>query len=1748
MNSFELGEKIYESNNSLVFKGILKKSQEPVVVKILKEDYPTPSELARYRQEYELMQLVQHPSMVTAHGLEAYENTLALILEDFGGASLDKLYGGRASSPLFVLDLGVRIAQVLGELHDKNLIHKDINPNNIVYNPDKDELKLIDFGIATRLNKQQRDFDDLKEMEGTPSYVPPEQTGRVNRPLDYRCDYYSLGVTLYELLTGTKPFTGRDTIEVIHAHLAAPPEPPHERTAGIPHAVSEVILKLLAKDPEDRYKSTHGLIHDLNWCRDHLKDGKPLVHFQVGRADRPRYFEISRKLYGREKELTFLRAAFEDSARGAANWVLVSGWSGIGKTALVKELYQPITRKHGYFVSGKYDQFKGNIPYAAVGNALRDLVRQLSAIAPDQLSARRERILKELEGNGGFLTDFIPELARLLGDQESKRDLSPEERRNYFNNALRALFRAVCAEGYPLVLFIDDLQWVDSASLALFRDMADDPLLLNFLFIGAYRDNEVEPSAPLLIAFDQIEADGASVRRLHLEGLQKEHVGSMIADSLHMKYSEVESLTHFVFLKTRGNPFFARHFLRTLEKEGLLKHQDGGYGWDVDEIEQLEFTDNVVALVIHQLRKLPPQTQAVLRLSACLGNRFDLITLALVEERGMKGVFEDLFPALQEGLLLPLSNMDAVGPQPSRIELVIMQYKFLHDRVQQAAYATIPEAELPSFHHRISRILLDHLSEADRDERIYELVDHLNKSGDLVSGDANVLELIELNLKAAMRCISATAYEAASGYLDKGLKLLRAKLPKKRKLEFELLIQSIWCAYYQRDFSSANEFREQAKPLAVDDEGVISLRLTAAVQFTTEGLYVQALAEGAEVMQLMGVPIPMDDTRASIAEEDAKLKRHLADRDIDAILEGPELDPRYLPLVQIMDRLMPAAFIHDPVLYGWFALKLVNMAWEYGKSRNCAHAFGSYGMVKARQGQYDAAYRYCQLGMRLAEHFEDSAGISRVSNSFCGFVGHWRHHLKLSRPLGFTGYQAGIRSGDHNYACYNLLWYVQHTYYTALPLGPLSKKDLQEAMAFAKRMGNVMAILYIGPLWRTTQILSGRSKLTSLLDTEEAREILAQKEGRYAKVAAFQTHLLEAQVALYSSRYEDALKVLEPAAPLKIFAGSGYSSAVFPYIYGVSLTACRQAIDELTPEQVAALHENRDKLAAWREHCRENADNKYLLLVAEEARLRGQLADAVDAYDQAIQAAEDNGFTQELALTAELAGRFWLQNEKPHLAAHYLRRAHQAYGIWGATPSARRLEDSFPRLFPRGDKPLTGTGNLRRTYSTATGSLDLETFFKASEVLSGALDLEGLVPTMMRLLIENAGAQRGYLIVEDRNDLFVIARGDLKTQTSLLEDPPRLRNFDEVSQAIVSYVANVREDVVLGNAAEEGMFTGDAYVRDNNAKSILCSPITTRSELFCIIYLENDLSINTFDDRRLDVLRILTSQMSISLENARLYNKLKVLNVGLEQKVIERTHEVRKKNEQILSSLAYAKNIQQAVLPRPENLLSWFEEVLVILEAKDIVSGDFYWCTRVGDHVYAALVDCTGHGVPGAFMSIIGYTLLNQIVRISGVSDPSEILESLHEEVRIALGQDDQDAHSSDGMELGLCRIDLNSENHLFAGARFNLYVAQDEIVEYRGTRRSIGGKHPTRKPFTSVPFRLGSGGKLYMFSDGFADQPNRDGKKFSRRKLIEALSDQVAEGSSMAAQRAELLKTLKTYSQGVPQRDDISVLGLKLR
>lgn len=1534
---YQIIQKIYESANSLVYRGIFKPNIQPVILKILKENYPTPSELNRYKQEYEITRSLKSDGVIKAYDLQRYENSLVMFLEDFGGESLKLLMRDRQFSLKEFLSIAIKTTESLATIHAANIIHKDINPSNIVYNLETEQLKIIDFGISTSLAWENQTVGNIDRLEGTLAYIAPEQTGRMNRGIDYRSDFYSLGITFYELLTNKLPFATTDSIELVHCHIAQQPVPPHElvetlnsTSQPIPKAVSDIVMKLLAKIPEERYQSAWGIKADLETCRDRLQSLGQIDEFCLASQDICDHFVIPEKLYGRQEEVTQLLTTFERVSQGSTETILVSGYSGIGKTALVNEVHKPILRQRGYFISGKFDQLQRDTPYGAITLAFQDLIRQLLTESEAALEIWKRELLVALNPNAQIIIDVIPEVEQIIGKQQPVELLgSTEAQQNRFNLFFQRFLGVFRKKEHPIVIFLDDLQWADLASLKLIELLITDVDSQYILIIGAYRDNEVDATHPLIQTLEQIKKDGARVNNIFLQPLKIPHINQLIADTLTSSIEKSKYLAELVSKKTQGNPFFLTQLLQFLYRENIFSFDQNkkSWHWNIKDIKRVEITDNVVDLTIAKITKLDEKTQKILQLAACIGNKFNLEVLSVVNNKSQLTTARELQTAIKAGLILPLSNdykipllwnqeelssvtsevFDAFSPKIPQY----IPYKFLHDRVQQAAYALIPEEEKKAVHLQIGRLLLENTQENKLEENIFDIVNQLNEGVELITECSERDNLAKLNLQAGKRAKASTAYQSALKYLEIGLALLsQNSWEKQYKLTLEIYVKTLELLYLNTKYDQIEYFSETILKQANNILDMVEVYNIKIFYYFAILDSPRAIDNALNILSKLGIDIydKAIDINEKVEQQQKYIKSLFPNKKIEDLANLPLITDKYkLAAIQILQQIIPPTFTANFSLFVQVILTLFKLCLKYGNYPQASMTYGYYGLLLCGiRKDMNYGYKFGELSLKLLKKCDSSQSESLAIHVYYGFIWHWKIFLKekVARDKLLSTFHKGINIGDREYSGYVSIDYCLIEFFGGDDLKQVENDEIKYTVLTKKHKQKYLTD-YLEIFKKTVNFLTTKSNTKEVFlmgDSQQEEEKNIQEYVKCSNQWLLYTFYLNKTIVYYFFR--DLAHAIDNTINTEKYIESigSYLTAPQHNLYS-SLSFlghyqnCNLDQQKIILKQV---EKNQQDLKRWADDCPENFKNKYDLVEAEKARILGQNWQAQELYEKAIQGAKKSEFIHEEAIAYERAAEFYLSLGREEIGKLYLRNAYHCYSLWGAKAKVEALESEYPQFLMdiNNRKDNQSINTTESTADTNLQALDIVTVTKASQLLASEIKLDQLLAKLMKTVIENGGAQKGFLILQKNQKWVIEAEGTVDSDdVTLLRSLP-IDSVDGDTQtpilptAIINYIVRTQENVVLNNATVEEQFIRDPYIVATQPKSILCIPLLHQSKLSGILYLENNLTTDAFTSDHIEVLRILSAQAAISIENARLYGQLEDYNRNLEIRVEERTQEL----------------------------------------------------------------------------------------------------------------------------------------------------------------------------------------------------------------------------------------------------------------
>jgi PAS domain S-box-containing protein len=1488
LNGYRITDRFFSDAEKVLYKGYREEDSTPVIIKAAASEHPNPEGEALLRREYEVAKDLDLNGLLKPCALESWDNGLALVLQDFVGVPLKTFLQSKKMGFRECLLMGISLCQAVGEIHEIGIIHKDINPGNILLNTNTWDVKLTGLGHLSDMALGETGIASFLAMENALAYISPEQTGRMNRSLDYRTDFYSLGVVFYEILTGRLPFRSKAPLELVHYHMAREPLEPSMRDSTIPPVVSTIVMKLLSKTAEGRYRSAWGLKTDLTECLKQFDATGKIQAFAIAQHDFSKELRVAQGLYGREKEIEMLHQAFSRISRGKREMMLVSGYAGVGKTSLVKELYKSITDKGGFFVSGKFDQFMRNIPYGALASAFQGLIRQLLAQEPEEVEKWRKRLLVSLANYGRIIIDVIPELEKLIGPQPTVQKLGAVESQNRFNLVFRKFLLSLCKDEQPLVVFLDDLQWVDTATLNLIKVVMTDRDLKHLFLIGAYRDNEVGPSHPLVATMAALSLEAAPITEISLKPLTEKDVKCLLSDTLNADQGKMSRLAALVVQKTDGNPFFVNQFLTTLYLADCLHFdvKSRKWEWELERIQELQITDNVVDLLIARLQRLSNETQHILRLGACIGNTFDIRTLRLITDCEEKDIIGHLEPAIREGLVLPISEIDLATPYGNQIRQTNAKIRFLHDRVQQAAYSLIGKTNKKEMHLRIGRLLLEKLEPAQIQEQIFEIVSQLNFAKELITAEEERDHLAELNLMACRKAKDSAAFGPAFDYSQLAVGLLGEECWKKRyPMALDLHTEAVEAACLSGSFEAMEALSRIVIENANSALDKVGVYLSCIRGHMAQNQISEAAHTGLEILNMLGVDLPEKHPH-----RDGKVFIEPANYNVSPEISSPfsnlpeMTDPVMLASIRIISETCVPFYFFDMDSLAITVRKAMDITLENGNCYLSPHLYCMYGLILCGSGEdFESGYSAGKMGLALLERFETNIVKAKAIEVFNMHVRHFKEHLVNTIAPLLEAYRAGLETGDLQYAGYSAYAYCSHCYLLGKKL-PWVVKETAGYIDSIRKINHITSLNLLEIFQQTVLNLMAKSPEPWLLQGEvydEKTRYAIHQEANDGN-ALFLFHFNKLVLCYLFEKFDQALEQANKAREyLDCALGLAAVPAFYLYDSLVRLTMFPSAPKTQKRKILETVSENQKKMEAWAYHAPMNYLHKYHLVEARRQEILEKDMDSViEQYEKALELARENEYLNEEALAYELAAKFCLVKGKERLARVYMREAFDCYDRWGAMRKLEHLEENHRGLLWKtgvGEESPAAEGAVSKpsTGMMDKRALDFTTLMKASQAISGEIELNRLIRIFMKILIENVGAEKGFLLESRDGNFFIEARGSILEGEVLFQPQIPLEDGLFLSSSVVHHVARAKKSVLLENPARKGMFANDAYVQSQRPKSILCAPIIQKSELSGIIYLENNLVSGAFTPKRLEVVNLLTSQIAISRENAKFYGDLK---------------------------------------------------------------------------------------------------------------------------------------------------------------------------------------------------------------------------------------------------------------------------------
>lgn len=1515
---YHVVETLDETAGSIVYRAVRQSDGLEVALKLLNQSYPSPARIEQFQNEFRLARLIDAgPGGVAPSGGEGtiagtvwselasaiqggvarvydaieYQRRWFIVMELCAGKPLRTLLQDEVLSLPEVLAIGVEVSAVLARVHDAGIVHKDVNPSNLIYDRQSGQLRLIDFGIASLATREATAFYGASGVVGSPPYLSPEQTGRMNRSIDYRSDFYSFGVTLYELLTGSRPFQGQDLLELVHCHIAKEPIAPHIACPTVPLEVSQIVLKLMAKNAEGRYQSVQWLRAALQSALDVARGVEtPGSTSRVGRDVRAR-LQIPEKLFGRSGELAWLHAAFGRVRGGGTQLLLISGPAGIGKTQLIKELHRPITEQRGNFAEGKFQLLERNVPYAAFVEAFRQFANHLLTLTEVSLGVWRRRILEAVKSNAAIVIDWVPEFEAVLGAQPGVPALPPAETRNRVKVVLQSLVRACASREHPLVLFLDDLQWADAATFELLEAVVAVDESGHLLLVGAYRDNEVDTEHGLARMLERLVALGAPVQCRGLPSLAVEHVQELVSETLSFERADSLQLALLLHTKTGGNPFFVGEYLRLFDDEGVLTFDARqGWSWDPAHARLEHLSDRLADLVAQRLARLPASARALLHLAACVGSRFDVRFLAELGHTTVEHIKHSLAEAQQEDIVEPVA---AIATPATRHDTAasVTTYRFLHDHIRAAAYASSAGEQRRARHLEIAQAKSSAGAAERGTEALLDLLQHINICGTEGLGRVECERAAALNLRAAHAARASAAFEQYLNHALHGRSFLRAAgaldsadaWTSHYELSYALFVEAAQAAYLNLKYELMDELLEEVLAHARDVLDVVRAHEICALANISRGRLREGIETGLMALGLLGVRFPERPTQKHVALSYLATRFVLVGRSPENLRQlPPTRSPELLAVFRILRGISAATYLARPELFPLTVLKQVQLSARHGNAAESALAYCSFGLVLGGvMGNFELGTRFGKLALGVVEDFDSKELYPRVHFLHNYFIRPWSEPFRDVLGSMLDAHEVAISVGDFEFAGYLLDLHLACSYHCGVSLAEL---DLVAAKRVGRlnELGQERTLRIVRTRWQAIRAFREPSfepwtMNGSVCDCEAIQASMEASGDAHGARDMLVNRLI---VSYHFYRFDEAQACL-PGIEKEFHSLVGESLVPLYYFYAGLLHFAR--LQDAAPEERRAslrqIRRCRASLRKWAKAAPGNYGHKLRLLDALWAEHERRFDVARELFDQAIELAEKNGYLRELGLANEHAAAFSLRMRRDNMALHYLRDALYAFELWGAEARIDALVARYPQLAVARARDPGGT--VRVTTKNGTGAaLDSLSVVKSSQAISSEIRLDLLLTNLMRIMIENAGARCGALLLRKRGAWFIEAEGSAEhSNVTVLESIP----IDDqgasprVPEQLVHYVIRTRSAVVAGEAANAEQFATDPYVIEHRPASMLCLPLLRQGELAGVLYLENGITLNAFTQERVAVLNVLSVQAAIAVQNARLFADLRSL-------------------------------------------------------------------------------------------------------------------------------------------------------------------------------------------------------------------------------------------------------------------------------
>lgn len=1479
LNEYDIIDEIYSGPRSTIYRGKSKTNDLPLIIKTLTNDFPDDYEIQNHQRDYDIGKTFNHKHIISYHSIAQCSNGHAIIEEDFEAENLHTYLTKNSITPLQFLEIARQITVGLDVIHRNNIIHKDIKPGNILINPESKKIKIIDFSIAARMRKEIQSGIHPENLEGTLSFISPEQTGRMNRMVDYRSDFYSLGVTFYYLLTRKLPFDSKDPVSLVHAHIARQPIPPSILDTRIPGILSNLVMKLLSKSAEERYQTSQGLIEDLEKCRRYIETNDKSNFIKLGEADSSPRFMISQKLFGREKQLAALMEEIELTRQGQKRLLLISGEQGMGKTKLVHEIIKPITLMDGCFVSGKYDASQQSVPYQGIVQAFQEMIHGILSESDEFIEIWKKKLYAALEPNIQIMIDVIPNIAYITGSQPQVVPLDPIEAQNRFNRVFLSFVKVLCQFHKPLVVFLEDLQNCGAASFRLIEYIMSDEEIRNFLVIGTYRDRDIDANHPLTTTIDKLNSINRLASTIELTNYAIENISTLIQHSLNTEPKESSELAAVVYRKTNGNPFFVKQFLIQLYNSKSIRYskkKDGtqGWQWNLDQIKSRNITENVIEMMLDKIQNLPEITKTILETAACFGTRFSVPYISSVLHIPVAEISGYLNPIIEDNLVISIDYGHSVNSLNS-----VSTHAFLNNRIQHALYSSINEYDRNEIHLKIGRMMLSKCETPEEDENLFDIVGHLNLGSKLLKTPEEISQLARLNLVAGIKAKESNAYEFALEYSENGMALLNEDAwTAHHDLCTSLHFEAAECSYLNSKFAQAEQLIDSIQKQSQKIEDLVRANCIRIDSKLAQNQPQEAIEIGILFLKKLGFHLPQKANKLAVIFELIRTRIKLSKISITKLENIPDMtDPKQLLVSKLIKKLFITTFIGNQKLLALLIFKSVRFFIKWGYSEDCLF-FSHYGyLLSGMLKQFDLGYQYGALNMKLLERFPNSDHKAGALLAYNALLRYWKEPINASLPSLMEGYQSGMKFGQMGMAANCLFAHNILSLFAGDSLKGLKMDMDRHSQIFDQFELQSASLIHSVHRQTVSNFIDGANDHSNL-DTERFKENEILQELHRTNDINGLMNYYTCKILLYFifNHYTQVVSVAKIVIPILKKIPMVLGHVLINFYYSLSLLAIYDDVSSLRKRRILnELKAVQKQMKKWALSAPENFLHKYHLIEAERYRIKKCASQALEYYRLAIEGAGKNKCLNDEAVANELLGRYWLKAREKKIAHLYLSEARSLFSRWGAKAKVRDFEKTyFPQLGIPAGKMVKSVDTIDKFTSISSSfDLDLKSILKALRAISSEIVPDKLLFTFINIIVENSGAQKGYLIYKSDNELIVIAAAHFDNERVKILAPDSVDISTSFSKSIVHYVIRSGENVVLQDASQKGEFIQDPYLKKNRIKSVLCTPYQYKGKRSGALYLENNLISNAFTEKRVELLQALLAQTAVSMQNAELYDK-----------------------------------------------------------------------------------------------------------------------------------------------------------------------------------------------------------------------------------------------------------------------------------